>query len=257
MKRVLTALILVPVAVAIVLKAPLPALVIVVAAVACLSYREFERLVTGHGIARAGLLGYGAGSAVLLAPAEGWALPTLIAALALAAAMRSRPPARALPQAAAMVFGVLWIFGAWRCGLELRSVDPHWLLFVLVLNWGGDTAAYYVGRVFGSRKLAPGISPAKTWEGAVASILAALASGWAYARLLWPEMSLWPSLAIVVVCNLTAQLGDLTESAVKRGAGVKDSGASLPGHGGWLDRTDGLLFSMPAVYACVRWFVPV
>jgi len=251
MKRVLTALILVPVAVAVVLRAPALGFFLVVAAVAGLSYREFERLAAGHGIAAAGPLGYAAGLAILVAPAEAWALPSLIAALALARAMRSRPLARALPQAAALVFGALWIFGAWRCGIELRSLDPYWLLFVLVLNWVGDTAAYYAGRAFGSRKLAPEISPAKTWEGAVASIVAALASGWAYARLIWPDMGMWPVLFVAAVCNVTGQLGDLGESAIKRGAGVKDSGSSLPGHGGWLDRTDGLLFSMPAVLVAI------
>jgi phosphatidate cytidylyltransferase len=254
-KRVLTALILVPIAVALVLAAPAPVFALAVAALACASYREFERLTAAHGIPKPGLLGYGAGLAILFVPAEHRSLLALIAPLALAWAMRERPLAGALPRASALVLGTLWIFGAWRCGLELRSVDPRWLLFVLVLNWVGDTAAYYAGRAFGSRKLAPEISPAKTWEGAVASILAALASGWLYARAVWPGMEPASVLVVAAVCNVTAQLGDLGESAIKRGAGVKDSGSILPGHGGWLDRTDGLLFSMPAVYVALHWVV--
>lgn len=248
MKRVLTALILIPPVVLLVLRAPPLAFIAAAAAVACLSYREYEALVSRHGIRAPGPLGYGAGFAVLATPAEAWAVLTLLALLVLSLAMRERPPAGALPRAAALVFGLLWIFGAWRCGIGLHGLDPYWLLFVLALNWIGDTAAYVAGRAFGRRRLAPVISPAKTWEGAVASALVALAAGWAYARLVWPAMPPESVLPASAICNVTGQLGDLAESAVKRGAGVKDSGRSLPGHGGWLDRTDGLLFSMPAVY---------
>lgn len=248
MKRILTALVLVPVTVLLILRAPHLAFVVAAAVVSCLSYREYEALVARHGFRAPGPLAYGAGMVVLAAPGEAWAVTTLLALLALALAMRERPLAGALPRAAALAFGLLWIFGAWRCGLALHRLDPYWLLFVFLLNWIGDTAAYYVGRGLGKRKLAPEISPAKTWEGAIASVVFALAAGWAYARVVWPAMPLAPVLLASAICNVAGQIGDLAESAVKRGAGVKDSGSMLPGHGGWLDRTDGLLFSMPAIY---------
>ncbi len=248
MKRVLTALVLVPVTLVLLLRAPAVVFVAAAAVVACLSYREYAGLVSRHGIRAPGPLGYGAGIMLLAVPAEAWAAVTLLALIALTLVMRDRPLAGVLPRAAALTFGLLWIFGAWRCGIELHRLDPYWLLFVFVLNWVGDTAAYYIGRALGRRKLAPELSPAKTWEGAVASALFALAAGWAYARMVWPGMALPPVLLASAVCNVTGQMGDLAESAVKRGAGVKDSGTALPGHGGWLDRTDGLLFSMPAVY---------
>ncbi|MGC8795328.1 MAG: phosphatidate cytidylyltransferase [Bryobacteraceae bacterium] len=249
MKRVITALILVPLTVAVVLFAPPLAFAAAAAAVGCVSFREYERLAAAHGVAPPQGLGYAAGLAVLALPVAGWPLLALLAPAALACAMRRRPLSKALPSAAAVALGVLWIFGAWRCGLALRGINPHWLLFALVVNWVGDTAAYYAGRGFGKRKLAPEISPHKTWEGAIASVIAALAAAWAYSQLVW--LAWPPGLALLLgsICNVTAQLGDLAESAVKRGARVKDSGTSLPGHGGWLDRTDGLLFSIPAVLA--------
>ncbi|MCS7316071.1 MAG: phosphatidate cytidylyltransferase [Bryobacterales bacterium] len=248
MKRVLTAFALVPITVLLVVRAPALAFTAAVALVACLSYREYENLVNRHGLRPPGPLGYGAGIVLLAVPGETAALGTLLALLALVAAMRERPLACALPRASALAFGLLWIFGAWRCGVALHARDPYWLLFVLVLNWIGDTAAYYFGKALGRHKLAPEVSPAKSWEGAIASAVFALAAGWAYAHLVWPAIPAATILLASAVCNLTGQLGDLAESAVKRGAGVKDSGSVLPGHGGWLDRTDGLLFSMPAVY---------
>lgn len=247
MKRVLTAAILVPVTVAVVLWVPGPAFALVVATVAVLAYREYAGLVSRHGIPAPGPLGYGAGLILLAAPAQAWLVATLLAAVTLTLAMRRRPLSAALPWAAATVLGALYIFGAWRSGLALREFDRWWLLFVLVINWVGDTAAYYAGRSLGKRKLAPEVSPAKTWEGAVASVLAALLVGWAYARLVWPGFQPSQVLVASLACNLAGQVGDLAESALKRGAGVKDSGNLLPGHGGCLDRTDGLLFSMPVI----------
>ncbi len=119
----------------------------------------------------------------------------------------------------------------------------------------GDTAALYAGRAFGHHKLAPRLSPAKTWEGAIASLVFGAAAGTVY--MLWRLPSLpWAMvLPIAATGNVAGQIGDLCESAMKRGAGVKDSGASLPGHGGWLDRIDSTLFSVPVVYGLVTWLV--
>jgi len=252
MKRVLTAAVLVPIAVAVALWAPRLGFVAAVVLVAALSYREYSQLVRQHGIPGLGAAGYAAGLLVLTAPWDGWLMVVLLAALFLTLAMRSQALATVLPRASAMLLGVIYIFGGWRSGLALRDLDRWWLLFVWVVNWVGDTAAYYVGRKLGKRKLSPQLSPAKTWEGAVASCLAALLCGWAYARVIWPWLACGPALLAAAVCNLAGQIGDLAESALKRGAGVKDSGNLLPGHGGCLDRTDGLLFSMPVVYGLLR-----
>ncbi len=135
------------------------------------------------------------------------------------------------------------------------------LLFLFLCVWCGDIAALYVGRAFGRRKLAPSISPNKTWEGSVASVLGSLLFGMAlillgdwfsahnstFTRLhtAWPW---WTFALLAILLNLAAQIGDLAESALKRGVGVKDSGTILPGHGGVLDRIDALLFAAPVLW---------
>jgi phosphatidate cytidylyltransferase len=147
--------------------------------------------------------------------------------------------------------GLIYIGGAWVCAYYLRLANPHWLMFAFLLCWAGDTAALYVGKNFGRHKLAPVISPAKTWEGAIGSRGAAPRARDLYAHYLIPYASLGVVLVIAAVGNIAGQIGDLVESAYKRWGGVKDSGSSLPGHGGWLDRIDSSLLAIPAVYAIV------
>lgn len=147
--------------------------------------------------------------------------------------------------------GIVYIGGAWLCAFYLRLVNPHWLLFAFLLCWAGDTAALYVGKNFGRHKLAPKISPGKTWEGAIASVAGGVLAGAIYARFLIPLAPMGLVLAIAAAGNIAGQIGDLLESAYKRWGGVKDSGSSLPGHGGWLDRIDSSLLSIPVVYALV------
>jgi phosphatidate cytidylyltransferase len=129
---------------------------------------------------------------------------------------------------------------------RLQQLDP-WLLFLLfAIVWLGDTAAFYFGSAFGRHKMAPDVSPKKSWEGAVAGlaigvVVAVLWSLWRYGA---------PRLTVLAVGTLTAvaaQVGDLVESMIKRGAGVKDSGRLFPGHGGVLDRMDAMLFAAPVL----------
>jgi phosphatidate cytidylyltransferase len=107
------------------------------------------------------------------------------------------------------------------------------------------------GAKFGRHKLAPAISPGKTWEGAVASALTAIVFGQIYLPLAIPGTSLLKAGLLALAANVAGQAGDLAESAIKRGAGVKDSGTLLPGHGGMLDRVDSTLFALPVLYALV------
>jgi len=127
--------------------------------------------------------------------------------------------------------------------LALATLEPAEILAVLVLVWIADTAAYFVGRSFGRRKLAPSISPGKTWEGAAGGLGGALI----YAVVLgafWGR-AWWAYLAIAAVLALLSIIGDLFESAAKRQAGVKDSGTLLPGHGGIMDRIDSATATLP------------
>jgi phosphatidate cytidylyltransferase len=140
--------------------------------------------------------------------------------------------------------------------IRLHGVDilgPQLLLFTVAMVWVGDTAAYFVGKSIGRWKLAPEISPNKTWEGAIANFLGALfvAAVFGYFMKLQPAHT----LAMAVVGSVAGQIGDLFESAWKRSAGVKDSGTILPGHGGMLDRIDALILAAPAVWYYFEWVV--
>jgi phosphatidate cytidylyltransferase len=145
----------------------------------------------------------------------------------------------------------VYVFGSLRSAVELRAINVYWLFFALSLNWAGDIAALYVGRLIGRHKLAPHVSPGKSWEGAIASTLASVIYAGIYFSFLMQKTPLAGALALTVAANIAGQLGDLCESAIKRGAGVKDSGNLLPGHGGWLDRVDSSLFALPVVYFVV------
>ncbi|MBZ5602161.1 MAG: phosphatidate cytidylyltransferase [Acidobacteriia bacterium] len=251
MKRIATALVLIPVVVWLVLAAPEWAFKAVVAAVALIAFHEFDQIAGANGIARPGYFGMIAGLAVMLAPMP-YVVIVMGAIAGMLLALRVPDLAGAMAAAAVFVLGVVYIFGAWRTAIELRDVNPHWLMFALLLSWVGDTAALYVGKSIGRHRMAPRISPGKTWEGAAGSIAGAVLGGVAYAHYLIPSASLPMVIALAAIGNVAGQGGDLCESAMKRGAGVKDSGTSLPGHGGWLDRIDSSLFSIPVVYGLLK-----
>ena len=123
-----------------------------------------------------------------------------------------------------------------------------WIFFLLVVVFSGDTGAYYVGKRFGRHKLSPKISPGKTVEGAGGGLLGSLVGGGLFEALWSLECTLVAIMGLAVPIAVCAQVGDLFESMLKRSVGRKDSGAILPGHGGILDRIDGLLFAAPVLY---------
>lgn len=248
MKRVLTALVLIPLFCYLILWAPDWAFLAAAAAVAIFCFHEYNNLVSLHNIPKPGLFGYAAGLLILLLPQQEAALIVIMTILAMMLSLRSLEMTEVLPYAAALVLGVLYIFGSLRFGIDLRIVNRYWLLFALSLNWVGDIAALYVGRAIGRHKLAPRISPAKSWEGAIASIAASVIYAAIYFPRLLPAVPIAEALCIAAIGNIAGQFGDLCESALKRGADVKDSGTLLPGHGGWLDRVDSSLFALPVVY---------
>lgn len=252
MKRVLTALALIPVIAYVVLLGPGWLFLGVVAVVAALCYGEYAGIAAAHGFQTFGPIGYAAGLWLLVAPQEGLLIVIVLALLALALSMRAADLAQSLPAAAAFLLGMVYIFGAWKYAILLRGMNPHWLMYVLALNWIGDTAAYYAGRGLGRHKLAPRISPNKSWEGAAGSVIASSVFGYFYLTAVFAALPAWHAVLLSILANLAGQIGDLAESALKRGANVKDSGRYLPGHGGWLDRVDSTLFSLPTVYIYLR-----
>jgi len=204
----------------------------------------------------------------------------LAAALApfifLTAAMRRPTLSEGYPAAAASTFAFAYIAIPMALLVEIRRqpAGAIWVIYTLLAVWAGDIFAYFVGKSLGRHRMSPEVSPKKTWEGAIASIAASMIVG-----ALWiqqaPGTSAWllrlglidrrdgifgleqPQLAPIIllsaIVNIAAQLGDLVESLIKRGAGVKDSGSILPGHGGMLDRIDAMLFAVPVVWAFRAW----
>ena len=155
------------------------------------------------------------------------------------------PLEETLPALGILAFGIPY-FALPVASLHLlKSIGPWWVFLLFAIVWLGDTAAYYVGSRFGRHKLAPVISPRKSWEGAIASFVISMiaAAVWSYLRL-EGRIDLGV-MAVAAVTAVASQIGDLMESMIKRGTGVKDSGNLIPGHGGLFDRMDSILFAAP------------
>jgi phosphatidate cytidylyltransferase len=166
-----------------------------------------------------------------------------------------RPIVEALPAAGISASGLILVAFPLTFTVRLHGMGkegPWLLMFALVITWAGDTAAYFAGRELGKHHIAPKISPNKTWEGTIASILGALLVAIVFAKY-FLAVPLMHMLAMAVVGNVAGQAGDLLESAYKRSAGVKDSGSLLPGHGGVLDRIDALILAIPVVWYYWIW----
>ncbi len=169
-----------------------------------------------------------------------------------------RPIVEALPAAGISASGLLFVAFPLTFTIRLHgySADgPKLLMFALVITWVGDTSAYFAGRALGKHRMAPVLSPKKTWEGTVASLFGAMLVAVVFAKFL--NVPLPHLLAMAAVGNFAGQAGDLLESAYKRSAGVKDSGSLLPGHGGVLDRIDALILAIPVVWYYWIWiYIP-
>lgn len=210
--------------------------------------------------------------AVVFAPSntiDAVVLPLSVAAAAIwlmIAAVLVQPSAmtRRVPRILGMVLAVVLVLAAWFALMRFLSQGVLMLLSVLSIVWIADTAAYFVGRAFGRRKLAPHISPGKTWAGVVGAILAVLIVAfiiWQFipaARIYSSDLfaTIGPVFALLLLALLVASsiVGDLFESLLKRQAGVKDSGQLLPGHGGVLDRLDAMVPVLPSA-AVIQWLI--
>jgi phosphatidate cytidylyltransferase len=302
-KRVLTVVVLLPIVILALFKAPLWLFTLLVFGVAALAAREYFGIVKAQGYRPFEVLSYLLlallFTAIFVTSVWMFAEPTdtitnitrvgafvlflfglpAVASLGplvlLLLGLRRDSLSQALPDAALSYLMLPYV--GFTLGLLplLRTArnGALFLLCVMLLVWCGDIAAYYVGRAIGKHKLAPRVSPGKTWEGAVASVLGAIVVGILLFHFLGPIADglrnvhllntakpvsnsapwgsnangalLWFAALFAIAVNVAAQLGDLVESALKRGAGVKDSGTLLPGHGGVLDRVDALLFALP------------
>ncbi len=163
----------------------------------------------------------------------------------------------AVDQIAYTLLGVFYVAGLSGYFLLIRQMENgrFWLLFLFAIIWLGDTAAYYGGRWWGRRTLAPSVSPNKTLEGAFFGLLGSLLGALIAHFVFLQSISLFHCLLAGGICGMIGQIGDLAESLLKRNAGVKDSSGLIPGHGGVLDRIDSLLFAGPVFYIYHKLFI--
>lgn len=295
LKRIATAVVLIPIVLVLILRAPVSVLAVVAGVVALLTIHEFLKLTESYGVQPLRLLTYIFAVVFFLFLAfnvgnEKPLLSTAVfvyclgfaAAIApfifLTRAMRNEDLSSGYPAAAASVFAFTYIALPLGMLVQLRQqwAGAFYLLYLLLVVWAGDIFAYFVGKSIGRHLMSPRISPKKTWEGAAASLVASIGVGWVLFRYSLPlssallragliqrrdgifgleQPAMGPIILLTFVVNIAAQLGDLVESLIKRGAGVKDSGGILPGHGGMLDRIDALLFAAPVLWYYAAWRV--
>jgi phosphatidate cytidylyltransferase len=294
LKRVLTAVVLIPIVLLLILRAPVPVLAFVAGVVALLAIHELLKLAEGYNIRPLYKPTYvfvalfflliaisPEASSTPALSTSGFAFVAVCFAgfapfIFLAVAMRREELSSAFPAAMLAAFAFAYIGLPMASLVQLREQwqGSFFLLYLLLLVWAGDIFAYFIGKSLGTHRMSPRVSPKKTWEGAVASVVASVAVGMLmthyavpisrallHARLIeqrdgvFTEPALFPIIILSIVLNVAAQLGDLVESVIKRGAGVKDSGAILPGHGGMFDRIDALLFAAPVLWAYMAWRV--
>jgi phosphatidate cytidylyltransferase len=265
MKRILTAAVLILVTLALVFCGPFWLFTLFCAIAAGLAFWEYLDIADAIGAQSPRIVSFVAFAAIYISI---WKYPDFLTATvgAIALALLTyctfhSPVDRILPDAASVYIGIIYV-GLSFATLPLlfeQSNGPSLLLFLFVAVWSGDIAALYIGKAFGKHKLAPQLSPGKTWEGSLASLVA---SAFLTLFLLWVASFLtahsvdnlsYPGswfrwLVLAVIVNAAGQLGDLVESGLKRAAGIKDSGSLLPGHGGVLDRIDALLLAAPVLW---------
>lgn len=270
MKRVLTATVLIALVGVLIFFGKLWMITVCAALVAGLAQEEFSGLAREHGspVPRTWTIAATAFFfiAVYFRPQDTLAATSLAVLVLFGWSAFRSPLERVLGETSAGAFSLLYIAYPMSLVAAIWAAEDGTalLVFLFLCVWSGDIAALYIGKRFGRHKLAPRISPNKTWEGAIASVVASvlfgvglvllgewlLAHGSSFTRL-HTTAPWWQFVPLAILLNVAAQIGDLVESAIKRGAGVKDSGTLLPGHGGVLDRIDALLLAAPALWFCM------
>ncbi len=263
LKRILVALVAVPLALAAVFYLPSQPFLLLLAAVFTATAREYARLAR-HWVPSAPLW-----SLLILVPAATYlfgplatqgrsgpmeiatGMAVLLVAASLLSLLRRTEIAEVAPAMGFLAFGTLYFALPGASLFHLQDRDPWWVFLLCGIVWCGDSAAYYVGSALGRHKMAPLVSPNKTWEGAAGGLVASLliATLWCHWRLGSIDLGV---LLVSAAAAVAGQCGDLLESAVKRGAGVKDSSNLLPGHGGLYDRLDAMLLAAPVFFFGLR-----
>jgi len=263
-KRVITALWGIPLLIATVwFDRPFPWFTIIVAIWGLLAVYEFYRLVNTHKMPLLTCLGLIWTLLFIISPHfkhDFFTLPLLLTSAVVLSliglVLRHRKEGAFIGWAWTIV-GILYIGWLLSHFIELRGLTDgrNWVFFALFITWASDTTAFFIGKALGRHHLVPNISPAKTWEGAVAGIGGAIIMSvlfFTHTPFHLP-LSYGQAILLSVLVSVFGQLGDLVESLLKRNMGVKDSGGLIPGHGGFLDRIDSVVFAVVVVYYYVIW----
>lgn len=270
LKRTLTALLLIPPILYLIGWSPKWLFLLAVVVAVVLALREYFALCRAMGFKVFAAMGYLAGALVcaiqMLPNMMRYVLlvPFVLGCLLLITTLALRQSTELkdyLAATSATLFGILYIGLTLSCLISIRfpahllenltqdTIDAREpLIFLFLVIWAGDICAYLVGRPFGRTPFFARISPRKTWEGALAGLAGSLLAGWGFEHWFWQAAGVKTALVLAAWIAVAGQVGDMVESAIKRGAHQKDSGTLLPGHGGFLDRIDSLLFGAPALW---------
>lgn len=276
LRRTITVFVLIPPVIYLIGWSPPWLFLLALVATVELALREFFQISRQAGLASFATFGYVAGAVVSLAPAldshqsATWTFALLVILLLATTTLALRKSVEFkeyLGTTATTFFGIVYVGASLSCLVPLRFSEPamgvrwfgavagqdpalgrNYLLLLFLTVWAGDMFAYLIGRPFGRRPFFRRISPRKTVEGAVAGLMGSLLVAWGFRQAFWRTADLKTVMLLAGVVAIAGQIGDLVESALKRGANLKDSGALLPGHGGLLDRIDSLLFAAPALW---------
>lgn len=259
LKRVLTGLLLFPAFLALALWSSPLVFALGVCLVALAAAGELYALAQARGLRPVWPTGLAAVALAAASPLLGeeasvWALGLAGAGTLAWVALTGEDPVAGLARAGVTALGAAYVGGLLAFALVLRQgpAGPTRVVAAALITWAGDIAAFYAGRAWGRRRLAPTLSPGKTVAGAVAGLLASVATAAVGSPWFWPGAPLLQAGAVGALVGLAGQVGDLVESLLKRGLGTKESGWIIPGHGGLLDRIDSLLFAVPALFGLAR-----
>ncbi len=254
-KRLAVAAVLLPLFYVAVVFLPAWFFVLLLLAVSLLALSEFCAMFRAEPALRFAAIAAGAAILLVVFFREALTAHTLALTVLALLAMRlfiKRDPSSALAESAAPIIGLVYIPFLLSFQVKLRLIGPEWILFLYGTVWAADSFAYYIGKGFGKRRLYREVSPNKTVAGAWGSLAGGLAGALLLRSLFIPSLGIARALSLGLVVGALAIVGDLVESMFKRDAGVKDSGGIIPGHGGILDKIDGVLFAGPVLYWIVK-----
>jgi len=251
LKRLGIAFLVLPVLYCYVMYLPQEYFLFLITFVSTVGLAEFYAMYKLKGLFMYSGLFWGAALLIVFFAAPGLFLQTLLCAALATMALRlflKRDPAGSISAVSVAVFGLVYVPALMTFQLSLVKAGPVWIVFLYTSVWAADSAAFFIGKSIGKRKLYPEISPNKTVEGAVGSLLGGIVGALFIKATLIGQLTLLHAAIIGLAVSLSTMVGDLAESMFKRDAGVKDSSHLVPGHGGILDKIDGVTFAGPVFY---------